>query len=116
MNWLLVILGIIANAAASALVKTAAPLKISLDLDLLTNNWRLITSVACYGVAFVAYSMAVQKLPLSIVHPVSTAGAIILVGLISGFFFNELFSTTKTLGYAFLVFGVILIFSSQGKA
>ena len=46
-------------------------------------NWRLIVSLGCYGLAFLAYAAAVARMPLNIAHPVSTAGAIVLVGMLS---------------------------------
>jgi small multidrug resistance pump len=107
-HWLLVVVGILANALASTLVKTIPSHTTTGLLDFATN-WRLIFSLACYGVAFLAYAAAVQKMPLNIAHPVSTAGAIILVGLVSALFFHESFGPLRVLGYGLLLAGILAI-------
>ena len=115
MNWLLLLVGIIANACASALVKTAPAIGAG-GLVGLVQNWRLILSLGCYGAAFLAYAVAVQRMPLNVAHPISTAGAIVLVGLISAIVFEEGFSPLKLVGYGLLLGGIIaLAISSSGQ-
>lgn len=108
MTWPLLIFGVIANAAASALVKTAPAIGSGGIVGLLTN-WRLIVSLGCYGLAFLAYATAVQRMPLNVAHPISTAGAILLVGIISAAVFQEGFSGLKLAGYALLLAGIVAL-------
>jgi small multidrug resistance pump len=106
MKWFLILFGILANATASALVKTMAPSPTLLGMLL---NWRLIVSIGCYGLAFLAYAAAVARMPLNIAHPVSTAGAIVLVGMLSWLVFNESFSAMRMVGYGLLLVGIAIL-------
>lgn len=114
MTWLLVFVGVLANAAASILVKASSSGSLSLrDPLALLLNWRLVLAVACYGLAFVAYAAAVIRLPLNIAHPISTAGAIVLVGLASAAIFREPFTPAHLIGYALLLGGIIALAVAQ---
>lgn len=109
MKWLLVIAGIAANAGASALLKTLSAHPSAPGLIGYVANWRLILSLGLYGLAFLAYAAAVQQLPLNVAHPVSTAGAIVLVGLISAFIFHEGFDAARLIGYGLLLVGALVL-------
>lgn len=112
MKWFLILSAILANAAASVLVKSAGGLGEASGLAGILTNWRLVLAVGCYGIAFILYALAVQRLPLNVVHPVSTAGAIIVVGLCSMFLFRESFDLMRSVGYGLLLLGIIaLVFS-----
>lgn len=108
MTWLLLVVGILANAAASVLVKlsSSGPLVLS---PALLMNWRLWLAAASYGVAFLAYAAAVTRLPLNVAHPVSTAGAIVLVGLCSALLIRETFTPLHWLGYSLLLAGIVVL-------
>lgn len=112
MQWLLIALGVLANAAASVLAKLAPPLEPERGLVHLLENWRLLLAVACYGVAFLVYTAALQRLPLNIAHPVSTAGAIVLVGLCSALLFDEPFDLARIVGYLLLFAGICALLYS----
>lgn len=115
LKWLPVFLGILCNAAASVIAKTAPPLTLGAPLTVL-SNWRLMLAVALYGVAFVLYTIALQRLPLNVAHPVSTAGAIVLVGLCSALLFGEAFSLARIAGYVLLFGGICLLLLSELRA
>lgn len=116
MKWLLVLLGVLANAGASVIAKTAPPIMTS---NLLRNfgNWRLLAALGLYGIAFLLYTSALQRLPLNVAHPVSTAGAILLVGLCSAVIFHERFDPLRIGGYGLLAAGIcLLVLSGMGKS
>lgn len=115
MTWLLLVVGILANAAASVLVKlsSAGPLLLS---PALLANWRLWLAAASYGVAFMAYAAAVTRLPLNVAHPVSTAGAIVLVGLCSALLIRETFTPLHWLGYSLLLAGILVLATARAPA
>lgn len=115
MTWLLLVVGILANAAASVLVKlsSAGPLLLS---PALLANWRLWLAAASYGVAFMAYAAAVTRLPLNVAHPVSTAGAIVLVGLCSALLIRETFTPLHWLGYSLLLAGILVLAAARAPA
>lgn len=116
MNWLIIAVGIAANASASVLVKIAmarpdffvAP---SAPWRLLANL-PLVLGVACYGVAFILYAVALARMPLSVVHPILTVGAIACVAVLSFALFNEPFPPLKLAGVGLVIAGVVLIASS----
>jgi multidrug transporter EmrE-like cation transporter len=117
MTWLLVIVGILANAAASVLVKLSSkePLNLADPVGLLTN-WRLLLAAVSYGVAFLAYAAAVTRLPLNIAHPISTAGAIVIVGAASAFLIRDAFTPLHWLGYGLLLAGIVALAFAKGAA
>lgn len=115
MTWLLLVVGILANAAASVLVKLSSSGPLVLSPALITN-WRLWVAAASYGVAFLAYAAAVTRLPLNVAHPVATAGAIVLVGLCSALLIRETFTPLHWLGYSLLLAGILALAFARAPA
>ena len=115
MTWLLVIAGVIANATASVLVKLNSPGAMDLRAPLsILHQWRLILAVGCYGLAFLAYAATVMRLPLNVAHPISTAGAIVLVGISSATLFREPFTPAHVVGYSLLLAGIVALAFARG--
>jgi small multidrug resistance pump len=113
MKWLIVVLGIACNASASVFVKLALlpprrPLSVT-DVTSIVTNGALIAGIVLYGLAFVLYAAALTKLPLNVAQPVTTAGAIASVALLSVAIFRESFPWTAALGIVFVIAGVVLI-------
>jgi len=113
MQWLILVLGIAANASASILVKMAMipPRKFpSLTEPLASlSNWPFWLGLALYGGAFLLYAAALAKLPLNVAHPVLTSGAIAIVALFSVLIFREPFYWTTGAGILLVIVGVALI-------
>lgn len=113
MKWLILVLGIAANASASVLVKLAVtpPREFpSLgNLGAALHNWPFWIGLGLYGVAFLLYAAALVRLPLNVAHPVLTTGAIATVALLSVIIFREQFYWTTGLGILFVIVGVALI-------
>jgi small multidrug resistance pump len=113
MKWLILLLGIAANASASVLVKIAItpPRKLpSLDDPLGTlGNWPFWLGLALYGAAFLLYAAALARLPLNVAHPVLTSGAIATVALLSVLLFREPFYWTTFAGIVLVILGVAFI-------
>lgn len=113
MKWLILVLGIAANASASVLVKMAImpPRKfpsLSEPMAALTN-WPFWLGLGLYGAAFLLYVAALARLPLNVAHPVLTAGAVAAVALFSALFFREHFYWTTGAGIVLVIVGVALI-------
>ena len=117
MTWLLILVGVLANAAASVLVKLSSdgPLDLSNPMALATNG-RLWLAALSYGVAFLAYAAAVTRLPLNVAHPVATAGAIVLVGLCSVLLVREAFTVQHWVGYGLLLAGIVVLALTRASA
>ena len=113
MQWLILVLGIAANASASILVKLAMlpPRKFPSLTDPLAalSNWPFWLGLALYGGAFLLYAAALGKLPLNVAHPVLTSGAIAIVALFSVLIFREQFYWTTGAGILLVIVGVALI-------
>jgi multidrug transporter EmrE-like cation transporter len=113
MSWVFVVLSVLANAAASVLVKSATS---SVPAGALSGGSMMamlrpsiVVALVCYGLAFVFYTAAVSRLPLNVAHPTITASAIVMVGLASAWIFHERFNTATWLGYGCLILGVIAL-------
>ena len=113
MKWLILILGIAANASASVLVKMAMmpPRKFPSFSDPLAavGNWPFWLGLFLYGAAFLLYAAALVRLPLNVAHPILTAGAVATVAVLSLVIFRETFYWTTVAGIAFVIIGVALI-------
>ncbi|CDS53107.1 small multidrug resistance protein [Polaromonas sp. CG9_12] len=113
MKWLILILGIAANASASVLVKMAMmPPRQFPSLSNPTaalSNWPFWLGLGLYGAAFLLYAAALTRLPLNVAHPVLTSGAIATVALLSVLIFREQFYWTTGAGILLVIAGVAMI-------
>lgn len=113
MKWLILVLGIAANASASVLVKMAMmpPRKFpSLSEPMAAlSNWPFWLGLGLYGAAFLLYAAALARLPLNVAHPVLTTGAVAAVALLSVLIFREPFHWTTAAGILLVIAGVVLI-------
>lgn len=113
MKWLILLLGIAANASASVLVKLAimAPRNFpSLKEPMAAlSNWPFWLGLGLYGAAFLLYAAALTRLPLNVAHPILTAGAVASVAMCSVFIFREPFYWTTATGIVLVIAGVALI-------
>ncbi len=113
MNAIYLLLGIAANAAASVLIKYAtSPPNVlpSLARPLaVLSNLPLLFGAALYGIAFVLYALALTRLPLNVVHPILTSGAIAVVAILSRLLFKEPLPLSTIAGIVLVIAGVMLI-------
>ena len=113
MKWLILVLGIAANASASVLVKMAMmpPRKFPSFSEPMAalSNWPFWLGLGLYGAAFLLYAAALARLPLNVAHPVLTTGAVAAVALLSVLIFREPFYWTTVAGILLVIAGVALI-------
>jgi small multidrug resistance pump len=113
MKWLILVLGIAANASASVLVKLAMlPPRRFPSLGepaAALANWPFWLGLGLYGMAFLLYAAALARLPLNVAHPVLTSGAVATVALFSFLIFREPFHWTRGAGILLVMAGVALI-------
>ena len=113
MKWLILLVGIAANASASVLVKLAMmpPRQFPSLRDPWGSlrNWPFLLGLVLYGAAFLLYAAALSRLPLNVAHPVLTAGAVATVALFSVIVFHEPFYWTTAIGIVLVIAGVTLI-------
>ncbi|MGF6695315.1 small multidrug resistance pump [Metapseudomonas resinovorans] len=113
MKWLILAFGVLASASASLLIKVAVtpPRRLfdpSAPLVTLTNG-PLLLGLTLYGVAFALYALTLVRLPLSIAHPVMTAGGVIVVAIGSQQLLREPFHWSLALGIVLVTAGVFII-------
>lgn len=116
LNFLLLSMGVLCNAAASLLIKVATrapypPLKVTEPLAWL-SNLPLWGGLACFGLAFGFYVLALQRLPLHVAHPIMTCGAVVVVTCMAAFAFKETISPMAMVGISLILVGVVLLQSS----
>lgn len=113
MKWLILFLGIAANASASVLVKIAMtpPRRFPTLNDPMAalTNWPFWLGLGLYGAAFLFYAAALARLPLNVAHPVLTSGAVATVALLSVLIFREPFHWNTITGVVLVMAGVALI-------
>jgi multidrug transporter EmrE-like cation transporter len=113
MRWLLLLLGVLANASASVLIKVAVtpPRRLpTLDQPLRAlANWPLWLGLVLYGVAFVLYAIVLRYLPLNIAQPLLTAGSVATVAVLALLLFREPFHWTTVAGLGLVIAGVALL-------
>lgn len=113
MKWLILIVGIAANASASVLIKMAMlpPRQYPSLRDpwAALSNWPFWFGLGLYGVAFLLYAAALARLPLNVAHPVLTTGAVAAVAVLSVLLFKEPFHWTTGAGIVLVIAGVALI-------
>ncbi|CAK2409694.1 Small Multidrug Resistance (SMR) protein [Vibrio crassostreae] len=92
MKWFILLMGILSNASASALIKVAVtpPRELPSLANPLTSlqNWPLWLGLFLYGMAFLLYALALTRLPLNIAHPILTSGSVAIVAISSTFFWR----------------------------
>lgn len=113
MKWIILLLGVAANASASILVKMA--MTPPHQFPSLANpmaalqNWPFWLGLVLYGAAFLLYAAALERLPLNVAQPILTSGAIAVVTICSVMIFHEPFPRTTAVGIALVMAGVVLI-------
>ena len=119
MKWLILFLGVVANASASVLIKVAITPPFSLPSlaspRTALENWPFWLGLALYGAAFVLYAAALARLPLNVAHPILTCGAVAAVAILSVAIFKEPMHWITLLGIAFVMLGVFLITAQSSR-
>ena len=118
MKWLILLLGIAANASASVLVKLAMlpPRRFPSLAEpwAALANWPFWLGLALYGAAFLLYAAALARLPLNVAHPILTSGAVAAVAVLSVLVFRESFHWTTGAGIVLVMAGVVLLTAKVG--
>lgn len=113
MKWLILIIGVICNALASAFIKVAVSSPLIRGFSdapfILLKSYLFWLGVLFYGIALISYSLALMKIPLSIVHPVLTSGSMAIIILLSFFLFEEQITSLKAVGLLLIVVGIIIL-------
>jgi small multidrug resistance pump len=113
MQWVMLLVGVLANSSASLLIKIAMmpPRTFPSLKDPMgaLMNWPFWLGLVFYGIALLLYAASLVRLPLHIAHPILTGGAIGLVALISIRLFGESVYWYNLLGILLIIIGIILV-------
>jgi len=112
MSYAYLVLAFLLNAAGTILVKVHALRGFKLQgslVELFTGNVFFLAALACFGLNLVAYSLALNKLPLSVSYPVMTVASFILVNGFSYYYFHEQISPFQVAGYTFILVGLFMV-------
>jgi multidrug transporter EmrE-like cation transporter len=122
MHFLALAIGIVSNAAANILIKTAmrrlseAQLGPAFFMQAILEP-ALIAGVLCFGLALAFYAFALTRIDLSIGYPAMTSLGLIIVAGWSAVVFGEKLSAVRIAGMMAILLGVVLLFwSSNGQA
>lgn len=72
----------------------------------------MIAGLLLYGLGFLAWIFLLSKASISLVYPVILSANIILVLLLSHFFFNETLGLIQIVGIALILLGIFMVFSA----
>jgi len=121
LTWILVISGVLLNAAAQLLLKwaTSATGPITLSWAGLTNatprllaHYGLWSGIACYGISVIVWIVALSRAQVSTVYPLLSIGYIVnAVG--AAMLLGEALPATKLAGIGVIVVGVFLVTQSH---
>lgn len=101
MRYLLLLLAILSEVAATSLLKHTAGF---------TRLWPTVGCLAAYGTAFLALARAIQYgLEVSVAYAVWSGLGTTLILAIGALFLGETLGAAKVLGVALIVAGVVLV-------
>ena len=120
-TWLLVIAGVMLNAAAQLLLKAATG-----ATGPITFSWVGVTSaaprmlshygwwggLACYVVSVLIWVLALSRAPVSVVYPMLSLGYIVNA-VAATLLFGESLQPTKVAGIAVIILGVYILTQSR---
>lgn len=119
-SFLLVLIGVMLNAAAQLLLKagTNAVGHFEFHLDnvipigmKLAFQPHILGGLACYVVSVVVWIMALSRVPVSVAYPMLSIGYVVNA-FIAHFWFGEALAAQKLLGIGFIVIGVFIVAKS----
>ncbi len=113
----LIFTGVMLNAAAQILMKAGTNAIGHFEFSAanilpigwkLATEWHIITALFCYGISVVVWILALSRVPVSIAFPMLSM-AYVVNALAAYYLLGEPFSTTKLVGMAVIIVGVIII-------
>jgi small multidrug resistance pump len=113
MNYILMVIYILAAVTGSTLIKygSSEKMKVLFTTPVVHMNLSLITllGILTYGISFVLYVILLSRFELSFISPLLVAFVYVLLMFTAFVFFKESFTFYKILGCSFILIGVILV-------
>jgi spermidine export protein MdtJ len=102
------------NAIANILIKLAATKTgsggdgVTGALALYLSPW-FIGGITCFGLNLMAYSLALQKIPLTVAYPIMVGSGYVIMVLVSRSFLGETLTWVQMIGAVLILAGLVLI-------
>lgn len=115
--FVLVLTGVMLNAAAQLLIKAGAETagRFSFTLGNLWQaglhfalQWQILLGLVCYAVSVVVWILALTRVQVSMAYPMLSLGYVV-TAFAAWWLFGEALTTQKLLGIAIIIVGVILV-------
>jgi multidrug transporter EmrE-like cation transporter len=114
MSILYLIIAFVLNSAGSVMFKVAANrggfILQGSFFSILSQNYPFILGCFLFAANAVFFVLALRTLPLSIANPVMLIMSFIIVATVSVLLLHERINSLQIIGYALLIFGVVIIF------
>ncbi len=84
-------------------------------LKLVLRHWILLVGLACFALNVVFYSVALQKLQISVAYPIMVTMGFAIIAVVAGWKLGEQLTTTQWAGVAAIMLGVTLVAKDAGR-
>ena len=117
LNFSLIFIGVMLNAAAQILMKAGTNAIGHFEFSLsnvipvgwkLATEWHIVTALFCYGISVVVWILALSRVPVSIAFPMLSM-AYVVNAVAAKYLLGEDFNVTKLVGMGVIIIGVIII-------
>ena len=107
MNWLYLLIAIVAEVIATTSLKSA---------EGFTKLWPSVVVVIGYAVAFFFLSLTLKTIPVGVAYAIWSGLGVALVALLSWWFYGQAFDLAGIIGVCLIVSGVVVLnlFSNVG--
>ncbi len=100
MHYLYLVVAIVAEVIATSCIKAT---------ESFTRLWPSLAVVVGYGVAFYLLSLVMQKIQVGVAYAIWSGMGIVLVTIVSIFWFKQIPDTAAIIGMGLIVGGVVVI-------
>ncbi len=98
--WFMLFLAIITEVASTSFMKMASDSSPALGYTMMV----IFISISCFFL-----SLAVRRIPLAIAYAMWEGVGLLLISLMSWYFFDEVFSNTKLIAITLLITGMVVM-------
>jgi multidrug transporter EmrE-like cation transporter len=116
-SFAVVLIAVLGNVGASLILKWASlpgnRIESYSNLPSLVNLSAIVLALACYGVAFLGYMIALRTIPVGTAYPVITSLSVVCIAIAAVFVFNETATVRSLLGITLILAGVFVLMSSN---
>jgi multidrug transporter EmrE-like cation transporter len=114
-TWIALAIGVVLNAAANILIKAGVRDGSRPLLERVLHDPWYLMGMTSFGLALVAYSYALTRIPLTVGYPIMTGVGMGIVAVAGWWWFGEPLGMIKLLGMACVVVGVVLLVQAPAQ-